>query len=45
MSTSAESAAAAAAASAEGPLLWQEVQTLPAACKRLLMEVIDVLLV
>lgn len=41
MSTSAKSDAA---ASAEGPFLWQEAQTLPAACRGLLIEVIDVLL-
>lgn len=41
MSTSAKSDAA---ASAEGPFLWHEAQTLPAACRGLLIEVIDVLL-
>lgn len=32
------------ASSAEGPFLWQEAQTLPAAGRGLLIEVIDVLL-
>lgn len=41
MSTSAISDAA----SAEGLFLWQKAQTLPAACRGLLIEVIDVPLV